>query len=279
MSDLTADGLYKEAMSYLGDEGARSSTKKGIRLLLKAAEEGSVDAAFQVALRYREGNGLTQDFAKSQKWAAAAAEGGNPAGKVLYGESLLGEDDKEATRWLRSAYEDIKDSDNPEYTRYLGPVCLDLAELYLTETTLEVSCFFAKAAMDAGYEEAKGIYSLHLFEEDPDKAARLLIESAEDGNPHGAILLALTYIDNNDAEELLPDFPACLNYLIKYAEDEGNDKEARGYACYAAGICALKWDGKYQTAFEWFGKGAAIGNYDCQRMYERFDSMLFTGVF
>lgn len=278
MGSLTADGLYKEAMSYLGGEGARTSTKKGIRLLMKAAEEGSTDAAFQVALRYREGNGLTQDFEKSQKWAAIAAEGGSPVGKVLFGECLLGEDDKEAARWLRSAYEDIKDSDNPEYTCYLGPVCLDLAELYLT-TSIEDSKFFAKAAMTAGYEEAKAIYALHILNEDSDKAAHLIIESAEDGNPHGAILLAFCYVNNEEVSSLLPDFTACVNYLIDYANDEKNNQEARGYACYAAGLCAMKWEGKYQTAFEWFGKGAAIGNNDCQRMYERFDSMLFSGIF
>lgn len=278
MGSLTADGLYKEAMSYLGGDGARSSTKKGIRLLIKAAEEGSADAAFQLAMRYREGDGLDADFVKSQKWAAVAAEGGNPVGKVLYGEYLLGDNDLEATRWLRSAYEDIKDSNNPNYTCHLGPVCLDLAELYL-KTSPEDSYFFAKAAMEAGYEEAKGVYAYHIFDEDSDKAANLIVESSDDGNPHGAILQAIIYSENETINELLPDFVACVNALIDFAADESNDPEARGYACYAAGICAMKWEGKYQAAFEWFGKGAALGNYDCQRMYERFDSMLFSGVF
>ena len=265
-----ADDLYREAISYLDDKSSEGNTEKGFQLLVEAAEKGSADAAFRLALIYRDFKGGKFDFEESQKWAEIGAKGGNVEAKVLYGECLWGEKkNQEACAWLKSAYEEIKDPSHPHHKKHFGSVCWDLADIALEEKSLDECHFYANEAVEAGCEDAKPILALSILNDDKDRALKLIKESYDQENTYGVILYALSLIPSEDAFSNLPDYKKSVNYLIDYANNDENDKEIRGYACYAAGLYSANCLYDMDKAYDWFENGVSLGNEQCEDFKQR----------
>ena len=74
------------------------------------AELGHVDARFNLALMYKDGQGVVQDYKAAVKWYREAAEEGNVFAQYNLGFMYkdgqgITQDDKEAVKWLRKATE------------------------------------------------------------------------------------------------------------------------------------------------------------------------------
>lgn len=64
--------LERIAQFYLDGEGVKKDQRKGLELLLSAANKGSYEAMMQVAIRYKTGNGLKQSDEGYDHWLARA---------------------------------------------------------------------------------------------------------------------------------------------------------------------------------------------------------------
>ncbi len=270
-----ADDLYQKAISYLDDESSERKTKKGVNLLVKAAEKGSPDAAYKLALFFRTGD-VQYDLEFSQGWAKIAAMGGHVEAKILYGEYLWDENkNQEAFAWIKSAYEEIKDPSNPLHEKHFGKVCWDLADLAFDEHLFDICKSYANEAVESGCDDAKPILVLAILMlnlDDKNKALKIIKESFDPEDPHGAILYALSLIPSEDAFSNLPDYRKSVNYLIDYANNDENDKEIRGYACYAAGLYGYHCAHKKDMAYDWFQNGVSLGNKQCEELSQRLHS-------
>ena len=265
-----ADDLYRKAISYLDGKSSEGNTEKGFQLLVEAAEKGSADAAFRLALIYRDFKGGRFDLEVSQKWAEIAAKAGHVEAKVLYGESLWAEKkNQEAVAWLKSAYEEVKDPSNPHHEKHFGNVCWDLADIALEEKLLDECHFYANEAVESGCEGAKHLLALSILNDDKDRALKLIKESYDQEDPHGAVLYALSLIPSEDAFSNLPDYGKSVNYLIDYANNDENDKEIRGYACYAVGLYTAHCLYDMDKAYDWFKNGVSLGNMQCDELRQR----------
>jgi uncharacterized protein len=74
----------------------------------KAAQQGSLDAATNIALMYADGIGIPKDPAQAMPWFRQAAEGGNATAQynlaLIYGRGNgVPQDNKESIRWLTAA--------------------------------------------------------------------------------------------------------------------------------------------------------------------------------
>ncbi len=78
------------------------------------AEQGDVDAQYNLALMYAKGQGVPQDYTVALKWYRLSAEQGNAKAQnnlgVMYGEGRgVPQDDKMAVEWYRRAAEQGND--------------------------------------------------------------------------------------------------------------------------------------------------------------------------
>ena len=85
----------------------------------KAAEQGNAEAQFKLGEMYRQGVGVTQDFAETAKWYRKAAEQGHVAAQCNLGVCYakgdgVEEDIDEAMKWFRKAA-DQGDTDARNY--------------------------------------------------------------------------------------------------------------------------------------------------------------------
>ena len=94
---LDADGQEFERVSELAEEGGSlvarrrsvDDTVAGLRMLNKALEHGSADAASQLAFMYRRGIGVAIDGEKSRKLYEYACAQGEPIALLDYGSLLF----------------------------------------------------------------------------------------------------------------------------------------------------------------------------------------------
>lgn len=114
-------GMFAE--TGIGKE--RPAPAEALDWYKKAAQQGSMDAATDIALMYANGKGVTRDAVQAVAWFRRAAEGGD--GSAQYNLALMYErgegvpqDFTEATRWLTAAAD-----------QNLIPPLLALAELSL----------------------------------------------------------------------------------------------------------------------------------------------------
>ena len=92
------NGLYGQAID-------KKEAAKWYRL---AAEQGNQYAQFNLALLYKNGEGVTQDYKEAVKWYRLAAEQGNAGAQNNLGHAYfngrgLTQDYKEAVKWFRLA--------------------------------------------------------------------------------------------------------------------------------------------------------------------------------
>jgi len=164
----------------------------------KAAQQGSMDAATDIALMYANGKGVTRDPAQAVAWFRRAAEGGD--GSAQYNLALMYErgegvpqDFKEAVRWLTAAAD-----------QNLVPPLLALAELSLQPPNATMTAdvnkavqYYEKAASlgSAAAEVTLGtIYSRGLpGKVDYAQAVQWYTKAADRGDPDGEFALGVSY--------------------------------------------------------------------------------------
>jgi hypothetical protein len=165
---------------------------------MKAAQQGSPDAATNIALMYANGKGVARDTTQAVTWFRRAAEGGDASAQ--YNLALMYErgegvplDYKEAVRWLSLAAD-----------QNLVRAILDLAELSLqppiptmTADVPKAVQYYEKAAnLGSGIAQATlgTIFTKGLpGKVDYEQAVKWYRKAADQGEPDGELGLGVSY--------------------------------------------------------------------------------------
>ncbi len=197
MAAEEALGIFLE--TGIGMDGGRPAPADSLNWYKKAAQQGSIDAATDIALLYANGKGVTRDPEQAVSWFRRAAEGGDSSAQ--YNLALMYErgegvprDYKEAIRWLNAAAD-----------QNLIPPLLALAEISLqpppnSAMTADVNKameYYQRAANlgSAVAEVTLGtIYSKGLpGKVDYDQAVGWYKKAADKGQPEGEFALGVSY--------------------------------------------------------------------------------------
>lgn len=163
----------------------------------KAARQGSVDAATNIALMYADGRGVPRDPAQALSWFRQAAEGGDSAAQ--YNLALIYErgdaippDKKESIRWRTAAAD-----------QNVLPAILDLARIYMhppdsTPPDINRAIHYYEKAADLGSGIADAILGTIFAngmqgKPDYDQSVKWYRKAAEQGQPDGEFGLGLRY--------------------------------------------------------------------------------------
>ncbi|MFZ1917233.1 MAG: AMIN domain-containing protein [Terriglobales bacterium] len=225
MAAEEALGIFSEA--GIGME--RPAPADAMNWYEKAAQQGSPDAATNIALMYANGKGVRRDTTQAVSWFRRAAEGGDASAQynlaLMYerGEGVP-QDYKDAARWLSLAAD-----------QNLVPAILDLAELSLQPPTTTMTIDVAKAVQY--YEKAANLGSATaqatlgtIFTKglpgkvDYEQAVKWYRRAAEQGEPDGELGLGVSYalghgvpVDFEEARRLLTE--AAVNGQIEAQYD------------------------------------------------------------
>jgi len=72
-----APSQYNLALLYRNGEGVAQDYKEAVRLYKLAAKQGNADAQYNLALGYAHGNGVIQDMVLAHMWFNIAASNGH----------------------------------------------------------------------------------------------------------------------------------------------------------------------------------------------------------
>lgn len=205
----------------------------------KAAAQGSLDAATNIALMYANGKGVTRDISQAVTWFRRAAEGGDASAQynlaLVYerGEGVP-QDYRAAAHWLKAAAD-----------QGLVPAILDLAEISLQPPDSSMPADVAKAvdyyqrAADLGSAVAQSSLGTILTKGltgkvDYDQAVMWYRKAADQGEPSGQLGLGVSYalgrgvpVNYDEARRLLTaaadkgEIEAQYDLAIMYEEGKG----------------------------------------------------------
>lgn len=191
----------EESLGIFAETGIgieRPAPAEALTWYKKAAQQGSIDAATDIALLYANGKGVPRDPEQAVQWFRRAAEGGDASAQynlaLMYmrGEGVQ-RDYKEAVRWLNAAAD-----------QNLVPPILTLAEIYVqppnTSITADINMgmqYYERAASlgSAVAEVALGtMYTKGMTGKvDYDKAVSWYKKAAAHGEPDGEFALGVSY--------------------------------------------------------------------------------------
>lgn len=163
----------------------------------KAARQGSVDAATNIALMYADGRGVAKDPVQAVSWFRQAAEGGDAAAQynlalIYERDDAIPQDKKESIHWLTAAAD-----------QNVVPAILDLARIYMhpsdsTAPDIDRAVHYYEKAADLGSGIADAILGT-IFADgrqgkpDYDQSVKWYRKAAEQGQPDGEFGLGLRY--------------------------------------------------------------------------------------
>ncbi len=196
MAAEEALGMFAE--TGIGRDQKQPAFAEALDWYNKAAKQGSIDAATDIALLYANGKGVARDPAQAVAWFRRAAESGD--GSAQYNLALMYErgegvpqDYKEAVRWFTAAAD-----------QNLIPPLLALAETYLQPPTSAMTAdvnkamqYYEKAAsLGSGAAQAAlgTIYSRGLQGKiDYSRSVEWYQKAADHGEPDGEFALGVSY--------------------------------------------------------------------------------------
>jgi uncharacterized protein len=189
-------GIFSE--TGIGMEGGRPAPADALNWYKKAAQQGSIDAATDIALLYANGKGVTRDSEQAVAWFRRAAEGGDASAQ--YNLALMYErgegaprDYKEAIRWLTAA----GDQDLIPPLLALAEISLQPPNSTMTADVNKAMQYYERAANlgSAVAEVALGtIFSKGLQGKvDYDQAVGWYKKAADKGEPDGEFALGVSY--------------------------------------------------------------------------------------
>ena len=231
---------------------------------MKTAEQGNLEAQFNLGLMYSNGDGVRKDEAEAFKWYMRAAEKGDiksqhNLGYMYNNGKGVEEDKKEAFKWYMKAAE--QGNNQAQY---------NLGCMYYNGNGVEVNYSKAfewyKKAAEQGDEDAKSILKNEDF------ALQLIKEDAENGDINAQIKLgdyfALEYkkkydqyCDNNyDGGIVLKEANEAIKWYSKAAE-QGNAEAQYKLGNMYNGDDDVR---DIKEANKWYNKAAEQGNVEAQ---------------
>ncbi|HTR26948.1 MAG TPA: AMIN domain-containing protein [Terriglobales bacterium] len=199
-----ADRSYpgaEESLGIFAETGIgldHPSSTEALNWYKKAAQQGSIDAATDIALLYANGKGVPRDPEQAVQWFQRAAEGGDASAQynlaLMYMRAEgVPRDYREAIRWLDAAAD-----------QNLVPPILALAEIYLQPPNPSIAVdvnkgmqYYQKAASlgSAVAEVALGtMYTKGMTGKiDYDQAVGWYKKAAAQGEPDGEFALGVSY--------------------------------------------------------------------------------------
>jgi uncharacterized protein len=189
-------GMFAE--TGIGMDQNRPDRAAALDWYHKAAQQGSMDAATDIALMYANGKGVARDPAQAVEWFRRAADGGD--GSAQYNLALMYErgegvpqDFNEAIRWLNAAAD-----------QNLVPPLMALAELFLQPPNSTITADVPKAmryyerAASLGNPASEAILGT-IFSRglqgkvDYAQALEWYKKAANHGDPDGEFALGVSY--------------------------------------------------------------------------------------
>ena len=190
----------QESMGIFSEMGIgleRPAPAEALDWYKKAARQGSVDAATNIALMYADGRGVSKDPAQAVSWFRQAAEGGDAAAQynlaLIYERGdAIPQDKKESIRWLTAAAD-----------QNVLPAILDLARIYMhpsdsSAPDIDRAIRYYEKAADLGSGIADAILGTIFAngmqgKPDYDQSVKWYRKAAEQGQADGQFGLGLRY--------------------------------------------------------------------------------------
>lgn len=226
--------------------------------IIKAAEQGNAEAQYQLAIMYRDGNGVKKDNEKQLIWHNKAAEQGNIIAQWQFGHMYqyghdVNKDYKKALYWYNKAAE----QDNTDALFNLGDI-YDHGYCGVTKDRRQAFDFYLRAA-EKGHHVAQSRLS-SMYEEgevvpknnyEAAKWRLIELEQDDDDNYDFDYGVDLIYYraEKGDSEEL-----AVLRELANKDYDD---------AQYYLGFMHQRGRGvkkDYKEAAKWYAKAYKLGN-------------------
>ena len=142
---LTPSEKFDKGMAYLFGNGVSQDKNKALQYLSEAADDGSCEAEYNLALMYYSGDGVDQNITKALHYLENSAKAGYAKAVQNVGRVYMQryEFDK-AIPWLKR---NAKGDDVQAY--YL------LAEIYVAKGDKHTAKQYAKEAIEQGSDDAK----------------------------------------------------------------------------------------------------------------------------
>ena len=80
---LESSGKYQNAIELDRGQDFGEELRQAFQLFKQAADEGSIDAAYRVAMMYEEGRGITINYVESEKYLKFSAYSGQVDSQLL----------------------------------------------------------------------------------------------------------------------------------------------------------------------------------------------------
>lgn len=190
----------EESLGIFAETGigmAKPAPEEAIAWYEKAVQQGSLDAATNIALMYSGGIGVSKDPAKAMTWFRQAADGGDATAQynlaLMYARGAgIPQDDKEFVRWATAAAD-----------QNVVPALFDLASFYMhppdgTPAHVERAIPFYEKAANLGNARAEAILG-NIFaagvqgKPDYDQAVEWYRKAADQGEPDAQFGLGVRY--------------------------------------------------------------------------------------
>jgi uncharacterized protein len=243
------------------DAANRGDFKKAYSMLLPLAEQGLVQAQYNLGNMYSNGQGVPQDFKEAVRWFRLAAEQGFPQAQSNLGmmyDSGQGvpQDDKEAVKWWRLAAEQgiaqAQSNLGSMYAHGAG-VPQDFKEaIKWHRLAAEQGEAIAQNELGFAYRNGRGV------PQDYKEAVKWYRHSAEQGIALAQFNLGQMY---DSGQGVSQDYKEAVKWYRLSAEQGDADAQCSLGFMYAEGQGVPKDDKK---AVKWFRLSAEQGDADAQ---------------
>ena len=234
----------------------------------KLADRGDANAQFEIAQKYRTGDGVQKDYKKAFYWCELSAKNGNYGAcndlGLMYNNNkgnFCKKDYKQALYWLNKAFTEGKNSIKYqaesnlaimyEFGQGIEQDYKKAFELY--KESAENGDSFAQCRLGIMFEEGRGI------EKDYEKAMYWYKKAAEQNDPEGQCFIADLYKDGIGVKQ---DYKKALEWYKKSAEQNYSTAQVQIGIIYEAGWGVKK---DYKKAMYWYKKSADNGNNIAQQ--------------
>ncbi len=232
-----------------------------IKIYELLANQGNMEAQYELALVYYAGEGIERDLQKADKWSRKSAEQGNLDAFTLtviifHENSQKNSQDKEVTKKFEQAEKLAKKGKATDQ--------YNLGQLYYKDKNIKEALYWFEQAANQGY--AKAQYNLGVIydkQKDTQKAFYWTEKAANQGLSVAQFNLGLTYLDTKNKSEN----PEKAFYWMEKAANQG-DLDAMNYL----GLMYKKGYGvnqNYTKASEWYKKACQKGNSNGCENYKK----------
>ena len=285
---------------YFPGMSKEENEKEIVRAYLKEAEQGNVNAQFELGRRYHVGEGVEENLEEAFKWYMKAAGQGNTDAQLAIGDiyfcgadtANIEVDIEEALRWYLKAAE----QGNVEAQYRLGEIycygdCVEIDKCKAFEWYLKAAKAGNRTARDElksefgisdclSEEEIKRVWGGILntqgieycdgikVEKDYKKAAECFSKAAELGNPYAQFNLAISYMRG---EGVAQSYSLAQFYFSAAARQGMIDAQYNLGLLYETGDGGEK---NFEKAIEWYHKAGEQGYQKANESLARVEKIL-----